>query len=468
MSRFNNLAKARPRSEPQVTTVIPHSEPVAKAGASIDSARPFPAFRSAPEQPNILATAGFFVFCLYITSGYLNEWALRYFGGKAYISTVALFLLPVIWLICGNAFRGLRHPIGLWWVGFLVLMLIATPFSIWRSGSVTMLGNYIPRSFLMFFYIAAFATSLARCRSLTFLNIAAGAFVLLSCFKLGDYSDDGRFFVSGSLFFTNSNELALTLLLGATQFGFLFFRRGIGKRVIGVAGILVSIMYMLKTGSRGCMLAAFCVCFLMFIVSRNKVIVLLLAIPVFAIAFLALPVATKQRLMSLGFDTVPVSASEASAVGSQMEREELFKRSLKETLIHPLVGVGPGQFAVAVAGESMKRGEWAPWLGTHNSYTQVSSECGIPAFICYCAVIGWCFRLNYRLYRRTRYEPALTEIAGMSFCLLAATVVYSVATIFFHMAYSGNLPSLAGLSLAVHFSGKSLLEQAQRQAVMTV
>ena len=57
---------------------------------------------------------------------------------------------------------------------------------------------------------------------------------------------------------------------------------------------------------------------------------------------------------------------------------------------------------------------------------------------------------------------------SLSFCLLAATVVYSVATIFFHMAYSGNLPSLAGLSLAVHFSGKSLLEQAQRQAVMKV
>jgi O-antigen ligase len=76
-----------------------------------------------------------------------------------------------------------------------------------------------------------------------------------------------------------------------------------------------------------------------------------------------------------------------AAIGSQVQRQELFKKSLYITITHPLLVVGPDQFAVAVAGDSAKQGVHSPSLGTHNSYTQVSSECGIPAFICWCAVL---------------------------------------------------------------------------------
>ena len=103
-------------------------------------------------------------------------------------------------------------------------------------------------------------------------------------------------------------------------------------------------------------------------------------------------------------------------------------------------------------------------MGTHNSYTQVSSECGIPALICYCAVLGFCFRSNWRLYRQTRHNPALKDVTTLSFCLLASALVYAVSTFFFHIAYSGGLPMQAGFSLALRLAAEPLLAARAAQS----
>jgi O-antigen ligase len=215
--------------------------------------------------------------------------------------------------------------------------------------------------------------------------------------------------------------------------------------------ITLSVVYLLRTGSRGCFLAALVYGVLIFVISKKKLIVLLLAVAVGVVGIATLPAVTLRRLMLLGFDD---ASADEGAVGSTLQRKELFRRSIQETLTHPIFGVGPGQFAVAVAGEQEKKGERPEWLGTHNSYTQVSAECGIPAFVCYCAVLLLCFRLNYTLYRATRDHPAYRDVAALTFTLLSATVVYSVATFFFHMAYTGSLPWVSGLTLAVYFAAK--------------
>jgi len=148
----------------------------------------------------------------------------------------------------------------------------------------------------------------------------------------------------------------------------------------------------------------------------------------------------------------PEVDSDVSSVASQVQREELFKTSLGYTLRHPLFGVGPDQFATAVSQDAARASEHMPWLGTHNTYTQVSSECGIPALILYLAVIGLCLRSNLRLYRWARDRPECCELAGLSRCLLAGTLVYAVSAFFFHMAYSAYLPELAGFTVALHLA----------------
>jgi O-antigen ligase len=413
------------------------------------------------------------LFCVYLLSGLANDWSLRLFGSKAYLSAVTLLLLPLAWLLSGNAPRGLHTRTGRCWAAFLFWMLLAAPFSIWRGGSAALLLNYVPRAWLCFFYTCSFVTSLRRCRQLMYVQIAAAAGLLLSCAIFGGpggdpqggYSDDTRFRIPHSLFYANSNDLGLALLLGISAFLFLLAHPGIGARLAGAAGILLAAFYAFQTGSRGSVIAASSMFGLMFWLSRSKGKVTALALAVLGVllaaAIVGSPSSTLHRLSLLVHDPVilnaPVSSRSASSadlasVASQQQRQELFNTSLRYTLMHPLFGVGPDQFANARELEAARSGEHTPWLGTHNSYTQISSECGIPALIFYSTVIVLCLRSNFRLYLRTRDRPANRELAALSRCLLAGTCVYAVSAFFFHMAYSADLPLLAGFTVALQLT----------------
>lgn len=414
-----------------------------------------------PVSGSVISTAGFAFYCVFVLSGFANDWSLRVFGTKAYLSAVTLILLPLAWIFSGNALRGLRSSIGVSWTAFLMWMLLATPLSVWRGGSATMLANYVPRAYLDFFYTCAFITSLRRCRQWMHVQIAIGAALLLSCAAFGSMGDDpgdSRFRIPHSLFFANSNDLALALLLAISSFLFLLHAAGRFRRLACMGGILAATGYAFRTGSRGGVIAASALLILVFLSSTNRWKVAACGLAALGVA-LAGGIGGQShgalhRLSLVMSDPASPQETESdvSSVASQAERGELFKTSLRYTFSHPLFGVGPDQFAAAVSEEAERTGEHMAWLGTHNTYTQVSSECGIPALIFYVAVIVLCLRANFRLYRRTRDRSASAEIAALSRCLLAGTVVFAVSAFFFHMAYSAYLPTLAGFTVALQFA----------------
>src|ERR1700685_2173938 len=138
MSRF------RPRTSPSGAVLAPP-----RSAPPVPPAAPLPFNRTVQVPPTpvkfaeppsgIMQRFGFWVLCAYLLSGILNGWTMRLMGMKGYVSTVALVALPLCWLISGSPFRGLRQSMGWWWAGFLAWMLLATPFSIWRGGSVALL-----------------------------------------------------------------------------------------------------------------------------------------------------------------------------------------------------------------------------------------------------------------------------------------------------------------------------------------
>jgi O-antigen ligase len=143
---------------------------------------------------------------------------------------------------------------------------------------------------------------------------------------------------------------------------------------------------------------------------------------------------------------------------SQLQRIELLKYSIQYTLENPVFGVGPGQFPDQVWSRAKAVGKRVPSMGTHNTFTQVSSEMGLPALIVYGAVLFTSFQLIFRLYKRTTDQPAMQEINNMAFCLLLILVIYSVSTMFHHVAYSRHLPTLAGLSVALWFNASRRMQ----------
>lgn len=416
-------------------------------------------------RPALLQTIGFYTFLLYLFSGTLNDWTLRLLSGKSYLSTVTVVALPFLFLMSGGALNGLKTRVGKYWAVFLVLLVLSTPLSVWKGGSVDFLSHYVPRSYILFFYLAAFVISIKQLRTLMTVFLLTNVLLLLTCWKFGSGNDVERFYIPESLFYSNANELALALTLAVTYFSYLFWDRSVFKRAAAAVAILIATLYIFKTGSRGCTLALLVLFGIMVIVSKRKVQVLALAVPTFLTALLLAPSASLHRIVLFTFSSATVGANntdDLSALGSQVQRQELFKRSVRMTFEHPLLGVGPNMFAVADSGERAKKGEWAAWLGTHNSYTQVSSECGIPAFFCYVAVIVLSTRITFRLYRRTRDQTdrQARQIAALAFTTFCGLVVYAVGTTFFHMAYTGGLPVLAGTAVCLERASRAILGPA--------
>ena len=452
MSRFNNPKALAPVSGGQgirsvaIDSIAPRTNlPRLQA---IPSLAPMQAiFPVSEPRPNQMQVFCLLVLCTYLLSASANDITLHLFRMKAYISTVSIILLPLAFLASGGGMRGFRNEMGRWWFAFAIWLLLCAPFSVWRSDTVNLLSNYLIRDYLLYFVICACVTTVHHLRVLMWILGFRAFVVLVTCVAFGS-DQSGRFSIAGSPFLSNANELGLQLLLGIIFLVFSFFGSSAPAKLIGGTGMLISASYMLKTGSRGVLLATLAVGGVLFLLSRRKWTFLALAIPAFVVTLVFTPAHTRHRL-TLIFGS-PTSATirtneELEAVGSQMQREQLLRESISYAFQHPLLGVGPGEFMVAEAGVKEEQGGFAEWRGTHNSYTQVASEAGLPGFIFYVAAILTCLRMSLRLYRRVVKEKGLEDLAGVSLCISLGTVGYAISTFFFHIAYSSYFPVLAGL-----------------------
>lgn len=460
MSRFNisktvlktERVVVSPRAMPSSAAAGPITPPKSEAGPSLT-------LEPSASDATLMQWAGFGLMCIFAVSGYANEFALRYFHVKAYISTASWVVLPVLLVLSGNLLRGLRDVTGRLWLFFLLWVTLAVPFSVWKTGSVTLLLNYVPHGWIQLFYYAAFLISFRHCRRFMYFLIASNAMLLLDCFLFGSASE-GRFEIPDSIFFANANDLALQLLISITQFMYLLYQRQVWKQVLGACGILIALMYMLKTGSRGAFLATLVLAIVSVLFGKNRIRLVLAGVPIALAVLIFVPSSSFHRVTLIAFrpETLTVrDMADASAVSSQVQRMALFRLSLTYAITHPLFGVGPGQFAVAASGDAAKEGTRPNWLGTHNSYTEIASECGLPAFFLYVAVIAVTLVSNFRIFRRTAHLAEYRDLSALASCFFSATLVYAICTFFFHIAYSSYLPSIAGMSVALRLGTSPLL-----------
>jgi O-antigen ligase len=112
----------------------------------------------------------------------------------------------------------------------------------------------------------------------------------------------------------------------------------------------------------------------------------------------------------------------ASSYESSQERQALLWRSIEITKEHPLFGIGPGNFPI-ISGS---------WHVTHNSFTEMSSEGGVPAFVLYVLIL-WCAFKNIRAIKR--FSPEHGESILLARTLHASLAGYVVGSLFASEAY---------------------------------
>jgi hypothetical protein len=381
-------------------------------------------------------------------------------GVKPYITWITGPIGMMAAFASGNLLRSLKPGPGRWLILFTVWMILAIPFSIFRGGSLAVMQDYTLKQLPVLLMLVALTTSLGQvewfCRTMAF----TGVLLLLICLKFGGYADN-RFMIPNTSL-ENPNDFATHLLI-ALPFCLLMIlnsSRFSVLKVIGIVGVGGLTLAILRSGSRGGLIALLAVIALLFwhLPGIQRVSLLAVCVVCAGLATAIFPQVLWDRFKTILSTEAPAQTSTDStstdsrtvefAESSTNSRWYLLKRSLVFSAKNPILGLGPGNFVVAETGLAKQEGRRGAWLGTHNSYTQASSEGGIPAFLFFTAALVSSIGINARIYKRTWRHRELKPIANTALCLMLALSGFAVDILFSHLAFRYYLPMLAGITMA--------------------
>ncbi len=429
-------------------------------------------------EPTPVGKVAFYSFWLFNVAFFsrIFDWKLGFLHIPLITGMVALLCAG----IDGRLLTTFRSKIGTCAAILTLIYAINVPLSSWRGDSFSVFVNGWLKSMLAFVIAGAVVVNFQQCQK-ALNSIGWGAAIASVLVNMLGNSDNRLSFGQGTL--ANPNEIAFILLLGLPFLGLMVAGRRASNliRFAAVVFAASAVVALLRTGSRNGLIGLGTLALVWFL--RSSIlgkVAMFVFITLFSIAaIVVLPHHLKERYLTLFVGTSAVTNAEtqedidnaASALMSSAQRRAVLIQSIQLTFQHPLLGVGIGEFAPYTAKLADAKGEHPLWLGTHNTYTQVSSEAGIPALICFLGMIGFSFNGLRKAYRRARSSPteAGRQIASVCFALMTSLVAYSVCAFFAHVAYGATLPVLAGFSIAlIGISEPTLAAAEKAQARVTV
>jgi O-antigen ligase len=363
--------------------------------------------------------------------------------------------------LSGGIPRAISSRSGILLTVMTLWMVLCIPFAYWRSNSIELVRLVWSKSYLLFLLVGALLATVKEVRRA--MNALAYGTVVVSALALYfRQTVRGRITIPGTAL-TNSNDIGQVLLMCVPFVAIMTVRgNSIFHRVFGFIALPAVFMVILKTGSRGVLIAIALSGLMLFwqspMTGKIKLVVLgMLGIMVFVFA---LPSNVRSRYLTL-FAGTQISSiddvNDESAVASAHERKALMLQALRITISHPLFGVGPANFQSYAALDSGQNRQRARWRVTHNSYLQLSSEIGFPGVALFLGVLFYCFRNLSRVAAAAKGRPEALSIYHMAFALRYSLIAYSITAFFSSTAYEILFPTLAGLSQALTFAAKDAL-----------
>ena len=375
----------------------------------------------------------------------------------------------IVLLFSGRMFQAVFPPIGRYLALLTVIMLFSVGVSVWPGGAYQyMLDAWIP-VLPTFFLICGFVRTFRQLR--TSILVAACGFGAVSYLGILYRTDLGvdRGGID-SFTFGNSNDLAMVILFGLplAVWGVLEKRNNTLVRLFLAGSLLCAVPVFFGTGSRAGLLALIGVgLYAMYrLETATRIRILAVTAVVLPVAFALTPSRVIDRyttiFSTLGAPSDPISNPDDggnqpdegvvnSAAASANSRLELLKRSIIVTFQNPVLGVGPGMFVVAenemAVGEGRRRGYWK---SSHNMYTQVSSEVGLPAafLFVYLMVMVW-----RSLTRAEKAHPGAFAFAKdmrrIGLALKIAMLVFALCGLTLSMAFGAMLPMMCGWAIVI-------------------
>jgi putative inorganic carbon (hco3(-)) transporter len=334
------------------------------------------------------------------------------------------------------------------------LFLAASLSPIWPGGAFFRTLNFV-KVLLIVVVMALSVKTEKRLRLLVFVQAVSAAVIAAITVWKGRLLVGRLQGVLGN--YSNPNELALAMVISLPLCLALLFLSSnkIWKAACTMAMLMMTYTVFLTASRAGfiALIAMTAAVLWEFGIQQRRYYLLALTAIVGTVLWLSSAAMLKERLRGI----VDPTSNVASAYGSSEARQALFWRSVQVTMEHPLFGVGQGNFG-SISGS---------WHVSHNSYTQMSSEGGIPALILY-IVILWCGFENVRATKRRAVgQPKLKVLAdsfsASMFGFVVGSCFDSVCYQFFPyflIAYTTALFWIAKRP-AAHFKNQLLVGKAR-------
>lgn len=375
---------------------------------------------------------------------------------------VNLYLLYVVsipayaaLIAAGGLQRTWQSPQSRYWIGVGLWMMISVPFSYWIMFSLGVVRDYFRTEIVVLFMLAGLVLTWTEVERLMKV-LAWAAVVNILVGRLFQHDLDGRLDLSGgSLADPNDYAAILILMLPFLLLVVITPGRKLLAKAMAALFIAAGLYLILSTGSRGALVGLMVgLSYCLWRANMIQRIASVAAAGILGVSLMAvLPATTKERLATTFTDSAATDASvRESAIGSKEARTYLLKRSIAVAFEHPLLGVGLGQFQNYEGVTAREAGRQGNWHETHNTYTQIASEAGIPGFLLLAGGVIATFRLLSRTYRKAREMPATLQnekICRTCFAVMLSLLSFSVTVFFLSMAYRCYLPALTGMTIAI-------------------
>jgi O-antigen ligase len=391
------------------------------------------------------------------------------FHTGVHLYLVAALGLPSILFatFSGGIRRTLRYRASHFWLAFAGWLVLTIPLSAWQGGSFALVYSYLQTQFVMLFIIGGLILTWTECRRMIYA-VALGSLTNVLTAKMFPGIDaDGRFGLGlGSGSIANANDFAAHLLfvLPFALFVFLTAGRNWLSRLVSLCVLSLGLYEVIKTGSRGAVIAlAIGIAFALLKGPTFLRIAGVLAVPLAALLLaVLLPNETLRRYATL-YDA-DARAEDQSAELSMRARTILLQKSAEFSLQHPLFGVGPGEFQDYEASTAKAAGRRGSWQVTHNSYTQISSEAGIPALLFMLAALVSTYRILNKTHKQARARGGFQPIVIASFSAMLSLVAFGAVIFFLSLAYHFYLPALTGIATVICRAAQAEFSKAERLA----
>lgn len=343
---------------------------------------------------------------------------------------------------------------------------VGLPFSLWRGGSVEVLTQVWLKTLVVFVLLTQTLVTVKRIHILLWAIILSGLVVtsysIIQSSRVvwvGERMSGVNHGILGWNFL--GIEVALTIPYIAAMF--ISHRSIVSAALLTVASL--SMFWMLvMTASRGGLLNVLWSTLLTALLvlrgrSRGRLVGTVIAVALFVAVSLA-PQVFWQRLGTVWNNSeTHVDAVEASAEESTEDHWAVLDRSIAYTFEHPVFGLGLGNFQVA---SGLQLRQPSAWMGTHNTFTEVSSEAGLPALGLFLAVLVTAIINMVKSAGASARNPGSSDVLLLARATMASLLSFVFGAFFAHLAYEYYLFYPVAIAVGIHHIGRATQHLSRR------